>query len=313
MTTSARAEGDPESAARACRRESVDAAEVVRLWARDGRSRAEDEPEEVAYDAPPGPAEGTTNLRNVSDPTLSVFRPPASAANGVGVVVAPGGGWMLLAWENEGVHVAQWLAANGFTAFLLKYRVQRLGVDQDTFNAVKAAAGAVHAGVVPTAARPTAMSDLVSDDWYLRSRAEAADDGRRAIELAHELAPTYSVRSDAIGVLGFSAGAFLAVDVALDPRAEPLAFVAAIYGGETCGRELPADAPPLFSVVAHDDVLRRIVEGLYVDWSAADRPAELHVFARGNHGFGVARQGAPSDRWPELLLAWLADLDVLAR
>ena len=58
------------------------------------------------------------------------------------------------------------------------------------------------------------------------------------------------VRPDAIGMIGFSAGAFLAVDAALDPRGVPLAFVGAIYGGETRGAPVPADAPPLFSVVA---------------------------------------------------------------
>ena len=84
-----------------------------------------------------------------------------------------------------------------------------------------------------------------------------------------------------VGMIGFSAGAFLAVDVALDPRDEPLAFVGAIYGGETRGAPVPADAPPLFTVVAQDDLLCTIVEGLHADWSAADRPSELHVFARG--------------------------------
>ena len=108
-------------------------------------------------------------------------------------------------------------------------------------------------------------------------------------------------------MIGFSAGAFLTVDVALDPRAEPLAFIAPIYGGETLGAEVPGDAPPLFTAVAQDDILRRIVEGLCLDWSAADRSTELHLFARGGHGFGMVRQGAPSDAWPDLFLAWLAD------
>ena len=69
------------------------------------------------------------------------------------------------------------------------------------------------------------------------------------------------------------------------------------------------DAPPLFTVIAHDDrLLFHMVEGLYLDWSAADRSAELHIFARGLHGFGMIEQGAPSDRWIDLFGAWLADL-----
>ena len=59
--------------------------------------------------------------------------------------------------------------------------------------------------------------------------------------------------------------------------------------------------------MAHDDILRRIVEGVYLEWSAADRPAEMHVFGRGGHGFGMAHQDMPSDRWTELFLAWLED------
>ena len=120
-------------------------------------------------------------------------------------------------------------------------------------------------------------------------------------------AARFGIRPDGLGMIGFSAGAFLAVDVALDPRDEPLAFVGAIYGGETRGAPVPADAPPLFTVVAQDDLLCTIVEGLHADWSAADRSSELHVFARGAHGFGMVRQGAPSDAWTDLFLAWLDD------
>src|SRR5947199_118334 len=116
--------------------------------------------------------------------------------------------------------------------------------------------------------------------------------------------PRLGFRPDAIGMIGFSAGAFLAVDVALDPRAEQVAFIAPIYGGETQGAAVPDDAPPLFIAVAQDDILVKIVEGLHADWAAADRPAELHSFARGGHGFGMVRQGLPSDRWTDLFLAW---------
>jgi acetyl esterase/lipase len=82
----------------------------------------------------------------------------------------------------------------------------------------------------------------------------------------------------------------------------------AIYGGETQGRPVPADAPPLFTLIAQDDrLLFKIVEGLYANWSNADRPAELHIFARGAHGFGMIKQGLPVDRWIDLLGDWLKD------
>jgi hypothetical protein len=96
--------------------------------------------------------------------------------------------------------------------------------------------------------------------------------------------------------------------MAMDPQGPPAAFVAAIYGGDTRHRPVPADAPPLFTVIAHDDrLLFRMVEQLYMDWTDADRSAELHIFARGQHGFGMVRQGLPSDRWIDLLGDWLAD------
>ena len=96
--------------------------------------------------------------------------------------------------------------------------------------------------------------------------------------------------------------------MAVDPQAAPAAFLAAIYGGETQGKPVPKDAPPLFTTIAHDDrMLFRMVEGLYLDWSEADRSAELHIFARGGHGFGMARLGLPVDRWIDLFGDWLAD------
>ena len=98
-------------------------------------------------------------------------------------------------------------------------------------------------------------------------------------------------------------------DVAMEPRAVPLAFVAAIYGGETLGRPVPQDSPPLFTCIAQDDVLLyRVVEGLYADWTDAGRSAELHIYRRGAHGFGMVKQGFPSDRWIEQFHDWLVDL-----
>jgi acetyl esterase/lipase len=285
----------------------ADAAEVIRLWPEGAPSRIEGVGDEVAYPVRAGVAAGTTFLRNISDPTLTVFAPAAGAGSGVGVIVAPGGGWTINAWSHEGLDVARWLAGVGHTVFLLKYRVQASDPDQAAFETRMAAVDGGLAVRPPAAQRPRAIADLISTDEYLQARAAAADDGRRAIAVVREQAARYGVRPDAIGMIGFSAGAFLAVDVALDPRDAPLAFVAAIYGGETRGAPVPGDAPPLFIVVAQDDILYKIVERLHVDWSDADRSSELHVFARGAHGFGMVRQDMPSDAWTDLFLAWLDD------
>ena len=284
------------------------ATEVLRLWPDGPPTRIEGVPDEVEYPVRAGIAAGTTFLRNISEPTLTVFTPTGEASNGVGVIVVPGGGWTINAWTHEGVDVATWLTSIGCTAFLLKYRVQATNPDQAAFEARMAAVDAGLAAPLPSAKKPREIAQLISTEAYLQARAACADDGRRAIELVREHADRYGVRADATGMLGFSAGAFLAVDVALDPRDDPLAFIAPIYGGETRGAPVPADAPPLFTAVAQDDILVKIVEGLHADWSAADRSSELHLFARGQHGFGMVRQGLPSDRWTDLFWAWLTDL-----
>lgn len=285
----------------------ADATEVITLWPDGPPTRIADVPPEVAYEVHAGVAAGTTFLRNISEPTLTVYA-PSRAANGIGVIVVPGGGWTVNAWTHEGVDVARWLSALGYTALLLKYRVQGSGVDQAAFEARMAAVDATLAAGLSAGQLPRRIDELISTERYHEARAACADDGRRAIQLAREEGERFGIRSGSVGMIGFSAGAFLAVDVALDPRAEPLAFIAPIYGGETRGAPVPQNAPPMFSAVARDDILVRIVEGLHADWSTAGRSSELHVFARGAHGFGMVRQGLPSDRWTDLFLAWLTDL-----
>lgn len=254
--------------------------DIIRLWPNGPPSRIEGVGPEVEYPGPPGVALGTTMVRNISDAALTVFK-PTGKPNGVGIIVVPGGGWRINAWTHEGLDVARWLAGLGYTAFILKYRVMGTPPEPEKFNAMMAAVDGRLAAPLPAMKAPRAISDLVTDEGYLRARDAAAEDGRRAIAVVREKADAYGLRSDAIGMIGFSAGAFLTVDVAVDPRAEQLAFIAPIYGGETRGKPVPADAPPLFTVIAQDDrLLFKVVEGLYADWSNADRPAELHIFAR---------------------------------
>ena len=282
--------------------------EVIHLWPNGPPSTLAGVGQEIEFRGPVGVAGDALMLRNVSEPTLTVFRPTGAASNGVGVIVCPGGGWRILAWEHEGIDVAHWLVAHGYTAFLLKYRVMGTPLAQADYDALMAAMFSTI--VVNRSGRdaPRAMGDVVPAESIRAPREAAADDGRRAIALVRERAKEWNVEPDKIGMIGFSAGAFLVADVAVDPRAAPLAFVAAIYGGETLGRPVPVDAPPLFTVIAQDDrLLYRVVEGLYSDWSDADRQAELHIYRRGAHGFGMVHQGLPSDRWIDLFRDWLAD------
>ena len=284
------------------------AREEIRLWRESPARTIPDVPPETTFQGLAGTSVGATMLRNVSEPTLTVYAPAPGKANGAGVIVCPGGGWSILAWQHEGIDVAEWFAARGVTAFLLKYRLSATPADPAEFVARMTAQSAMLSQPLTAAKAPRVMSELIRSEALSYAREIAADDGRRALQLVRERAGDWGVEADRIGLIGFSAGAFLVVDVAMDPQGPPPAFLAPIYGGETRGAPVPADAPPLFTVIAHDDRhLFHMVEGLYSDWSMADRSSELHIFARGAHGFGMVKQGLPSDRWIDLLGAWLAD------
>jgi acetyl esterase/lipase len=283
------------------------ASETIQLWPEGPPRTIPDVGPEIVFRSPPSGGSDTNMLRNVSDPTLTVFRANPAKANGIGVIVAPGGGWRILAWEHEGIDLANWLAERGYTAFLLKYRVMGTPVDPEAFLETRK----VPPGPSPyekAANAPRALAELTRGSKSTAyAREIACEDGVRALSLIRDRAADWGVKPDRIGMIGFSAGAFLTVDVAMTPDTN-LAFVAPIYGGETSGRPVAADAPPLFTTIAQDDrMLFKVVEGLYADWSNADRPAELHIFAKGGHGFGMVRRGLPVDRWIDLLEDWLAD------
>jgi len=264
---------------------------------------------EQTFEQPAAGGRVTTMLRNVVHPTLTVFRPDAAKANGVGVIVAPGGGWRILAWQHEGIDLARWLAARGYTAFLLKYRLRATDPDPQAYAADVAKMTASLTSQFANRKPARMFSELVDDEPMRRARAGAAADGRRALALVRERAAEWGVEPDRIGMVGFSAGAFLTGDVAIEPGGPPLAFAAPIYGGDTGGKPIPADAPPFFTAVATDDALLfKVVERFYIDWSEAGRPAEIHIFRRGGHGFGMERLNLPSDRWIDLFGDWLADL-----
>lgn len=284
---------------------------VIMLWP-DGvpGGRADIGPEIEFRNEAAGGAAMTTMIRNVSDPSLTVFTPEPSKANGVGVVICPGGGWRLLAWEHEGLDMACWLAGRGYTAFVLKYRLNGTPSDPAEYAAAMAKMGAGFPTVVPYPKAPLSLDELVPN--LVRPRKVAADDGRRALAIVRERAAEWGLDPKRIGMAGFSAGAYLTTDVALEPDGAPLAFAAPIYGGEMGGRAVPADAPPLFMAIAQDDrLLLRSVEGVYAAWMAADRPTEFHLFARGGHGFGMVRRGLPTDRWIDLFGDWLADRGIV--
>jgi acetyl esterase/lipase len=138
---------------------------------------------------------------------------------------------------------------------------------------------------------------------------QSVADAFQAMRVVRGHAAEWSLDPRKIGFIGFSAGAMLAVDVGTgyDAATRP-DFIGAIYGALRAGHTVPADAPPLFVAAASDD---NLLSGkslpIYEAWRAARRPAELHIYERGGHGFGMARQGVTSDHWIDELEWWLEE------
>lgn len=230
------------------------------------------------------PQTGILRLANVTRPSISVFLPPREHATGAGVVVVPGGGFRILAFNHEGTEVAEWLNSLGVAAFLLKYRVMRTddaaGLPKETL----------------AARTKEAMGFGVSD-------------ALEAMRIVKRRAAEWGVDPARIGILGFSAGGYITANVALteDESARP-AFAVPVYAFFPEERHVPAAAPPLFLVHAADD--RTVPAGhsvrLFQMWQKAGRPAELHIYEAGGHGFGMRPKGLPVDGWTARLREWLA-------
>jgi acetyl esterase/lipase len=124
-------------------------------------------------------------------------------------------------------------------------------------------------------------------------------------------ADEYGVNRERIGIMGFSAGGTVAGSVAYNyaPESRP-DFAAPIYLAYDWvpkSKGVPSDAPPLFLLAATDDQLGLAANSvdMYRDWVAAKKPAELHIYAKGGHGFGMSKQNLPTDHWIDRFTDWL--------
>ena len=242
------------------------------------------------------PEAGGVLVRNVSTPTLELFRPAPGSANGTAVIVAPGGGFVGLAYEAEGTAVAAALAENGVTAFVLKYRTILSTGSATTLPEV-------HLREMDLVVA-RAKSGVPVEVPRFAGEANAVTDGARALELVRQRAPEWGVNPQRVGIIGFSAGGYLAADLAIgDPATRP-DFVGLIYGG--LRTPVRADAPPAFIAAAADDEFQpEDATLLFEAWRKAGAPAELHIYERGGHGFGAGRKGSTSDHWLEQFVWWM--------
>lgn len=233
-------------------------------------------------------------VSNIAKPTLLAYLPETSKATGTAIIIAPGGGFHLLSIENEGIHMAKWCVENGIAAFVLKYRL------------------------VPTGENPDKeFSDKLSQSQEKMDRdmapyiKMAKADALEAITYIRANAGKFNVASDKIGIIGFSAGGTLAAMAGLEytSHANRPDFIAPIYGALHVLdlTKVPAKPMPLFLSVAGDDGFgfQNQTIALYKTWNAAKVPAEMHIYEKGGHGFGMRKQSLPSDQWIVAFDSWM--------
>lgn len=235
-------------------------------------------------------------IMNVSTPTITVIQPPKEKRNGTAVVICPGGGYNILAWDLEGTEVAEWLNRHGVSAFVLKYRVPR-------------------------------RKDLPPHQAPLQ-------DAQRAMSVVRSKAADYGIDADRIGILGFSAGGHLSaaamtnfdkrtydrIDAIDDVSCRP-DFGVLVYPAYLVDKEMQmmpelrvtAQTPPtFFAHAANDGVLPENSIGMFLALKKAGVPGELHIYATGGHGFGLRPSEHPVSTWPDRCEAWLRSRKLLS-
>jgi acetyl esterase/lipase len=230
---------------------------------------------------------------NIVQPALIYFPAIPSTANGTSVIICPGGSFSYLHIRTEGTEVAKWLNKKGVAAFVLKYRV----VHSETSH-------------------PMQEKNERSKDTALARRLLAPviplaiEDGRQALAWLRKHAAEFGIAPNRIGIMGFSAGGALASAGAFDtdPQNRP-DFIAPVYPyvPPFLPKVAPKNAPPLFIAAATDDELHLVPMSidLYSKWLSGGYPAEIHIYSRGGHGFGMNRQDQPSDAWIDRFGDWL--------
>lgn len=244
-------------------------------------------------------------VTNVTNPTITIY-PPKGENTGVSMLVFPGGGFRVLAMNIEGTEICDWISTKGITCVLLKYRVPKSDHywDKDC-----------KCHITPPVA------------WALQ-------DAQRAIRIVRAKAKELHIDSNKIGVIGFSAGGYLVaqtsnifestykrVDSADDLSSRP-DFAIALYPGHLCSRSgdvfdqsfhVTKQTPPTFLLQAWDDPVDNICNStVYARaLSAAGVSAEVHLFAKGGHAFGLRPNPHPVSSWPLLVENWLREIKVL--
>lgn len=231
-------------------------------------------------------------VKNIHNPSLTVFLPPKEKATGAAVIICPGGGHRELVFNAEGVEPATFLNKLGVAAFVLKYRLSR---EENS---------------------PYSIDKHPREDAY------------RAMRLVRSRAKEWNIDTGRIGMLGFSAGGEVVAMVAYAPvkgdatATDPIDrlngkpnFQMLIYPGPLgIPDSIGSDAPPAFLLAANNDACcSESVVRLLKDYRAAKVPVEVHLYTQGSHGFNMGNRSklASLQTWPQRMADWLADNNFL--
>ena len=241
-------------------------------------------------------------ILNVSQPTMTIYA-PTGKNTGAAIVVLPGGGFASLAMDLEGTEACDWLTPRGITCVLLKYRIPSEPYDW--------------------------RCNCYRDDFATPTR--SLEDLQRTMGLVRLHAKELHVNPDRIGVLGFSAGGYLAAEISTrykqrlytpvddaDKMSARPDFAVLVYPGHLAPRAdklnpnvpVSRDTPPTFIVQAEDATIDPVVQSLvyYTALVKSGVPAELHIYAKGGHAFGLRPTADPVTHWPALVDTWLATI-----
>ncbi|HZZ72883.1 MAG TPA: alpha/beta hydrolase [Pirellulales bacterium] len=265
----------------------------IRLWPGIAPGDKPDMPEErdtTQHDPKVNPKKEVIRLGNVSQPMITVFQPPKAKNTGAAVVVCPGGGYSILAYDLEGTEVCDWLNSIGVTGVLLKYRVPGRGGERYT---------------------------------------APLQDAQRALGLVREHATEWGIDPKRVGILGFSAGGHLAAAASTNYQtrtyppidgADKLScrpdFTILIYPAYLVKNndvtqlapelKVTANTPPAFIVMTEDDPVK--VENAYgyaLALKSEKVGAEVHTYPTGGHGYGLRPSANEVSTWPLRAAEWL--------
>ncbi len=278
---------------------AADSAMTLDVWPGPAPGEKEDLGEEKAKTGNDGKT--VVSITNVSKPTLTISRPRAEDDTGVAVLVCPGGGYSVLAWDHEGEQVARWLNSLGVTAAILKYRVPR-------------------------------RADTPKDE----PPNQPLQDAQRALRIIRSKASAWGIDPKRVGMLGFSAGGHLTAATAtnfdrkiyesiddVDQLSCRPDFAVLIYPGGAVKKgtdqlrpeiRISSETPPAFFAHAGDDpVTPENSVLMYLAMKRAGVPAELHIYASGGHGFGMRPSDKPCATWPKRCEEWMRSQGILKK